>query len=485
MDQVAAIRHAVLTLKHSRRWAARNFKVARGTVDRYVDGVVTPGQRTSPPRPAPKKEAAAVALADVVAGTAVTKKQQLTAKRAWELMKERGVDVSYTLVKELMAEQRRATREVFVPLVYKPGDLAEVDFFEVEVDVESERVTAFLFVMRLMSSSRDFCWVYPRQDQTCFLDGHVRAFAHFGGAPTRIAYDNLKAAVRKHLVGGERELSPRFLATTSHYAFEACFCRPYEGHDKGGVEARGKNIRLQSLVPVPAGASLVDVSQKVLADVEKRFWSKADAEARWSPERIALTTPPRLPFDPRKTNPAVPVSPSSKVSIEGSTYSVPSSWARLNITTHAGVDEVEMVGPRGESVRRRRVPKGTSDIDYAAHYLVELAKKPQAVRQVADVLMGQLGAPFPAWWQRFVDDDGPRDAARKMARVLRGIIELGRDECERRVAQTFITGEAVATALLVPTSSTVPLLSLVPKALDVAVESSSVKGFDVLMGGAA
>lgn len=485
MDQVAAIRHAVLTLKHSRRWAARNFKVARRTVDRYLDDDVTPRKRNSPPRPAPKKEAAAVALTDVIADTPVTKKQQLTAKRAWELLTERGVDVSYTLVKELMAERRRATREVFVPLIYKPGDLAEVDFFEVEVDVDAERVTAFLFVMRLMSSSRDFCWVYPRQDQTCFLDGHVRAFAHFEGAPQRVAYDNLRAAVRKFLVGGGRELSPRFLAATSHYAFEACFCRPYEGHDKGGVEARGKNVRLQSLVPVPSGLSLDEVSRKVLVDVEKRFWNRTDAKARWSSESSALTTPPRLPLDPRKTNPAASVSPSSTVNIEGSTYSVPSSWVRLNITTHAGVDEVEMVGPRGESVRRRRVPKGKSDIDYAAHYIAALATKPQAVRQVADVLMTQLGAPFPDWWQRLVDDDGPRDAARKMARILRGIIELGREECERRVAETFVTGEAITTALLVPASSKAAPLSLVPKSLDVEVESSSVRGFDDLMGAGA
>ncbi len=83
-----------------------------------------------------------------------------------------------------------------MPLVYKPGELAEVDFFEVEVDLDGARITAFLFLMRLMSSSRDFCWLYPRQDQVCFLDGHVRAFGHFGGVPERAAYDNLKAAVR-------------------------------------------------------------------------------------------------------------------------------------------------------------------------------------------------------------------------------------------------------------------------------------------------
>ena len=37
--------------------------------------------------------------------------------------------------------------------------------------------------MRLMYSGRDFAWIYERQDQISFLDGHVRAFAHFAGVP--------------------------------------------------------------------------------------------------------------------------------------------------------------------------------------------------------------------------------------------------------------------------------------------------------------
>jgi transposase len=43
--------------------------------------------------------------------------------------------------------------------------------------------------MRLMYSGRDFAWLYERQDQVSFLDGHVRALAHFGAVPQRIAYD--------------------------------------------------------------------------------------------------------------------------------------------------------------------------------------------------------------------------------------------------------------------------------------------------------
>jgi hypothetical protein len=55
------------------------------------------------------------------------------------------------------AERHASTvpREVLVPLDYPPGDLGEVDFFE-----------AFLFVVRLMCSGRDFragYFAHPRE----------------------------------------------------------------------------------------------------------------------------------------------------------------------------------------------------------------------------------------------------------------------------------------------------------------------------------
>ena len=96
-----------------------------------------------------------------------------------------GHRVGVTIVKEAVAEWKRQRREVFVPLTYRPGDLAEVDFFEVLVDLDGTRRKAWLFLMRLMYSGRDFAWIYKRQDQISFLDGHVRAFAHFDGVPAR------------------------------------------------------------------------------------------------------------------------------------------------------------------------------------------------------------------------------------------------------------------------------------------------------------
>ena len=101
-------------------------------------------------------------------------------------------------MKTAVAEWRRRRREVFILLTYRPGDLAEVDFFEVLVDVAGTRRKAWLFLLRLMHSGRDFASIDECQDQISFLEGHGRAFAHFGGVPARAASDYLRAAVGTH-----------------------------------------------------------------------------------------------------------------------------------------------------------------------------------------------------------------------------------------------------------------------------------------------
>jgi transposase len=47
-----------------------------------------------------------------------------------------------------------------------------------------------LFVMTLPYSDAAFVCAFPRECTEAFLEGHVRAFAFFGGVPRRISYDN-------------------------------------------------------------------------------------------------------------------------------------------------------------------------------------------------------------------------------------------------------------------------------------------------------
>lgn len=258
---------------------------------------------------------------------------------------------------------------------------------------------------------------YPRQDQTCFLDGHVRAFGHFGAVPHRIAYDNLKAAVSKMLAGSERELSQRFLALVTHYLFEASLARPRTGHDKGGVEARGEGIRWQELVPIPSGPDLATISAVLLARLDKRVTETFAAE------HAAMLPMPTTPLSSARCMPSTSVSRRSLVKLEA-VYSVWSTWAGLDVEAYVGVDEVVIVGPDKQRVVHARQSFGGRSVDYR-HYVHELARKPQALRQVAEELIDALGDPFDAAWRLLVDQHGPKQAARLFAQVLRALESRG------------------------------------------------------------
>jgi hypothetical protein len=397
-----------------------------------------------------------------------------------------GHRVGVTLVKECVAEWRRTRQEVFVPLVYRPGDLAEVDFFEVLVDVAGVRRKAWMFVMRLMHSGRDFAWLYDRQDQVSFLDGHVRGFAHFGAVPLRLLYDNLRPAVARVLVGAERKLATRFEALAAHYVFEPCFARPRTGHDKGGVEARGKGIRWEHLVPIPAGDDLATISGSLLAALDRRAGEHRDAEGRTIAERFADEHGRMLPLPEHAFRPhavvLASVSRRSLVKVEGAVYSVPCEWAGLDVTVHVGAAELEIAGPTGREVHPRR-RFGQRSIRYR-HYVRELSRKPQALRQVAEELLGELGEPFTSAWRQLVDEQGPRQGARAFAQLLKGIERHGERAVADRVAAALAQGEPLHLALVQPA----PEVSVAPDGLPAAlrhveVAAASAADFDALLGG--
>lgn len=429
MDQVYVIRDKVLREHKSVRKAAREAGISRVTARKYLEGAAEPPRRKKPVRDRPVMQVVQARMEALLSEWAprTTTKQRVTATRLHQALLEEQFDVGITTVRVWLAEEKRKKAEVFVPLPHFEGDEGQVDFFEVTVDIDGVRGKAWMLVIRLMQSGRDFGWLYRHCDQVSFLDGHVRAFAHFGGVPQRLLYDNLKAAVAKILQVG-RELSGRFGAMAAHYVFEPCFARPYTGHDKGGVESRGRGVRLQHLVPIPAAATLALAAQALLERLDVQAHQRRGEDGRTVMQRFEQDEQPHMllvlrgGFDPRKLENGW-ANGSSITRLAGAHYSVPTGWARCDVEARVGVEEVE-IRCRGEAIVVPRQAKGGKYIDYR-YYLPELRRKPQAVRQVMPILLEQLGEPFVRLWRLLVDMDGPLDAARKFARVLGALHEHG------------------------------------------------------------
>lgn len=422
MGQIDLIRQKVQREGWSLRKAARELGVCRNTVRKYTRGPAEPIRRETEPRARPVRDRIAPVIDEIYAEweRRTTEKQRITGTLLHKELRKRGFEVGLTSIRAVVRERKRQRLEAFVPLIHRPGDAAQVDFFEVVVDVAGVRRKAWKFVMRLMHSGCDFACIYDRQDQVAFLDGHVRAFAFFGFVPRRIVYDNLKAAVKK-IQFPKRELSKRFEALQRHFQFEACFARPGEGHDKGGVESRGKTIRLQHLTPIPDGASLEELSARLLEAIQRQQEPKAE---RLAEDRVASLPLPAADFDPRKREPAQ-VNRRCMLRLEKGTYSVPSHWKCLDVTAYVGVNEVEIVCGSERIVRPRAALKGT-EIRYK-DFLPDLAKKPQALRQVAPELIEELGAPYGQLWDLLSETHGALNAARTVAKILSAITKHGED----------------------------------------------------------
>ena len=206
---------------------------------------------------------------------------------------------------------------------------------------------------------------------------------------------------------------------------------------------------------------------------------------RFSEEQPLLLPLPSTPFRSAEVRPHVTVSRRALVQLAGAHYSVWSTWSRLAVTAYVGVDEIDLVGPEGRQVKHPRMPFGRRSIDYR-HYLPELARKPQALRQVADELVQALGPTYVRAWRHLVDAHGPKQAARVFAQIVKAVDTVGADAIGRRVEAALDEGEPLLLAL----RSTTPSAPLSPEALptsvrDIPVEAARAADFDVLLRGAA
>ena len=151
-------------------------------------------------------------------------------------------------------------QETFVPQSYQWGGEAQVDWYEGWAEFDGEERKTYIFCLRSMASGGAYHRAYPHATQQAFLEAHELAFAYFGGVFHILRYDNLKSAVKKILRGYQREETSRFIGFRSHWGFQAEFCNPGEGHEKGGVEGEGGQFRRNYLVPIPSVRNLEELN---------------------------------------------------------------------------------------------------------------------------------------------------------------------------------------------------------------------------------
>jgi hypothetical protein len=162
-------------------------------------------------------------------------------------------------------------------------------------------------------------------------------------------------------------------------------------------------------------------------------------------------------------------------------------WAGLDVVVRVGATTLTIVGRDGIRVTHPRKRFGQRSIDYR-HYLSELARKPQAVRQVLPDLLRDLGAPFPAIWDQLQATHGPREAARFFAKVLGQLETHGAAVVVPALTRALTAGTPLLLAVT-PARSAAACVApdVIPAPLrDIAVASGCAADYDGwLLGGVA
>lgn len=249
---------------------ARDLQVDRKTVRKYAE---EEDFSVKPPRPRNKTFPSLEGYTDFIDALMEEdrkswRKQKLTAKRVWSLVVEEGCQVSVSTVERYVRSWREAhavVREAMLELEWSPGE-AQVDFGQVDVVEAGKRVRRRFLVMSFPHSNMAYAQFFGGETAECVCQGLVDIFNHIGGVPPRIVFDNATGIGRRRgEVVKETEL---FARLRTHYGFEATFCNPASGNEKGNVENKVGFIRRNLLTPIVEITTLEDANPCLLQDCE-------------------------------------------------------------------------------------------------------------------------------------------------------------------------------------------------------------------------
>ncbi len=317
----------------------------------------------------------------------VWRKQRHTARRIYErLAAETPYEGGYGIVKKYVRErkaQMRASDMAFMELVWAPGE-AQADFGDADVVFCGDRMRMHFFALSFPASNMGFCQLFAGETSECVCQGLKDVFAHIGGAPHRIVFDNATGAGRR--CGAKVTEAELFSRMRAHYGFEAAFANPNSGHEKGNVERKVGWMRQHLFTPVPAVDDLDAFNRRLLERCDA-YAGTAHYErgSTWGElferDRAALVPLPARPFSCVRYGTAV-VDKRGCASVDGGhRYHVSDAMAGRPVTVAYGAHSVAFADAAGEVLAEhaRRFGAAPTSPDPAAP-LGTLAKRPGAWR---------------------------------------------------------------------------------------------------------
>lgn len=445
MELFAVIRHEYAFGAGTIKGVARKLGVHRRQVRQALQSAMPP-ERTYTMRKRPALAPVQAFIDGILEGDRTApRKQRHTARRIHtRLGKEMAAHpIAASTVREYVRDWKvrhgLTGRETCVPQSYGWGSEGQVDWYEAAAVLGGEQLTLQVFCLRSMASGAVFHRAYPRATQQAFLEAHEHGFHHLGGVFATLRYDNLTSAVRKILRGFRREEAARFIAFRSHWQFDASFCTPAEGHEKGGVEGEVGYFRRNHWVPVPEADDLDQLNAYLLAGCRADESRVIDGRTMTVGEALTLERPHLRPlaaerFDLEEISFPV-VDGLGRVRVKTNAYSVP---AAVGQTVEARLGSAHVTAWQdGRCVARHERSYGRhKEVLNLEHYLDVLERKPGALAGSTPLAQwrarGLWPAVFDTLWAQLMTRHGKQDGTRQMIAVL----QLGRQHGLPRLTAT-------------------------------------------------
>jgi len=359
-------------------------------------------------------------------------KQRHTAQRVYERVRDEMPQQAVSArsvrraVQEWKQQRQQARAEIYIRQEYEPGREAQVDWYEAYAEIAGERRKLQVLCVRSRYSGAAFHRAYERATQLAFLDAQARAFEMFGGVFESLRYDNLKSAVKQILRGKRREETTRFIAFRSHYLFQAEFCTPAKGNEKGGVEQENGRFRRRWWTPLPSFATLDDLNEYLLEscirDRQRRIDGRAETiDEAFAREQARLKRRPTEEFDLSDCL-RCKVDDQACVRVKHNRYSTPlRPGADAEVRVDASPVEVRW---KGELVARHvRCYQVQQEILQLDHYLGVLERKPGAMAHSKALSQyrnaGLWPESFDCFWRKLIERHGASGGTREMISLLR------------------------------------------------------------------
>jgi transposase len=371
------------------------------------------------------------------------KKQRHTAKRIFErLRSEHAYTGGYTIVKDYVRAATLRQQEMFVPLTHAPGE-AQADFGEALVIVGGVEQKAHYLAIDLPHSDDCFVMAFPAETTEAFLEGHVQAFAYFGGVPTTILYDNTRLAVAKILGDGTRQKTRAFSELQSHYLFAEKFGRPAKGNDKGKVEGIVGYARRNFMVPIPRVGSWEEWNERLVEQCRERRTRRLRGHEETIGERFARDRAVFLPLPGSAyeacEKQSARVSSLSLVRYRTNDYSAPTEYGYRDVLVKGYVHEVVVVCGSEVIARHPRSYEREDVVFEPLHYLALLEQKPRALDQAAPLAGWELPECFPRL-RRLLEARLNKGGKREYVQVLRLLETFSLPEVEAAIGDALHLG---------------------------------------------